>query len=115
MPSFIEQIQAIYDSMPLEKLQVPEWETAETGEVFVYYKPATQHELELVTREIPENAKGSRFNVQLVILKALDSEGRRLFVNGDADKLSRKGFANVVNRLANAMVKTPTIEGAEGN
>ncbi|MGB0131154.1 hypothetical protein [Chlorobium sp.] len=113
--SFIDQIEAIYDSLPLEKLPVPEWETAETGEVFVHYKPATQYELELVTKEIPENAKGSRFNVQLVILKALDSEGKRLFVNGDAERLSKKGFINVVNRLANAMVKTPTIEGAEGN
>jgi hypothetical protein len=95
--------------------RVQEWETDDSGEVLVWFRPATQHELDLVNKEIPDGASGSRWNAQLVVLKALDGEGRRAFVNADADRLLRKGFSLVVNRLARLMMEVPSAEDAEKN
>lgn len=110
MTSFIERIEAIYDARPLDKARVPEWETKDSGEVYVYYKPTTQHELDLVNTELPGETTGARWNVQLVILKALNAEGVRLFKNEHAARLGQKGFSAVTNRLAVLMTKVPSVE-----
>lgn len=111
--SLIEQIEAAYDARPLDKARVPEWETAESGELWIYWKPSTQHELDLVRNEVGEEASGSRWNAQIVVLKALSSEGVRRLSNEHVSRLAQKGYSAVINRLAHLMLKVQTQEDAE--
>jgi hypothetical protein len=103
----IDTIEAAYDARPMARERVPEWESPESGEVWVHYKPATQYELDVVGKEVPEGASGSRWNAQVVVLKAMDAEGKRAFSNGDAERLLKKGYSAVLNRLARLMLAVP--------
>ena len=111
--SLINQIEAAYDARPLDKARVPEWETAESGELWIYWKPSTQHELDLVRNEVGDEATGGRWNAQLVVLKALSGDGVRLFSNDHLSRLAQKGYSTVINRLAHLMLKVQTSEDAE--
>jgi hypothetical protein len=111
----IEQIEAVYDARPLDRVRVLEWEIEGSGEVWVYWKPTTQHELDVVNKEMQEGASGSRWNAQLVCLKLLNEDGKRIFTNAHLDRLSRKGFSVVINRLASLMLRVPIPEAAEKN
>lgn len=84
-------------------------------EFFLYWKPTTAYEIELSEKELPGDAPGVRKNAQLVVLKALDADGRRVFKNSDAEALSKYGFSSVINRLAELMRQVPSPEEAEKN
>lgn len=107
----IERIAEQYSKIELKSISVPEW----GDDVTVYYKPLTADELDAVTAEMPEGSSGTRSNVQVIILKALDASGKRLFSNAEAGELSGKSFAETINRVAGAMIKVVTVEQAVKN
>lgn len=111
--SLIDQIEAAYDARPMDRIHVPEWEVQDGTEVFIYFRPATQYELDVVNKVVPEGASGSRWNAQLVILKALDESGRRHFGDKDVTRLTAKGYSTVINRLAAAFLAVKKPDEAE--
>jgi hypothetical protein len=113
--SIIDTIEAAYDARPMDRVRVPEWEVKDGPEMMIYYKPATQHELDVINKAVPDGATGSRWNTQLVILKSLDESGRRLFSDKDITRLTQKGYSAVISRLARVMVAVPSMEDAEKN
>lgn len=107
--AFIDQIVKIYDETPKRKLHVPEWQAD------IYFKPMTPNELDCARKEVMDNDTTVVLHTQLVILKALDAEGKRLFKNSDASTLIEKGFLDVISRIHDEMRKAPTVEEAEKN
>lgn len=105
----IDKIKSQYASAPLQKRNVPEWECD------VYFKRLTTEELDAAASETPEGASASRSNLQLVILKALDKDGKRLFSNDDADALAASASPVVVNGIAADMLSVATVEEAKKN
>ena len=105
----IEKIAQKYDGMGVRSMVVPEWEET------IYYKPLTGEEWETVIREIGGDATGPRSNAQVIVLKALDSNGVRLFKNDDASILMEKGFIETTRRVAAAMTTITSIEDAGKN
>jgi hypothetical protein len=51
----------------------------------------------------------------VIILKALDSNGVRLFKNDDASLLMEKGFIDTTRRVAAAMTAVTPVDDAEKN
>ena len=105
----IDQIVQGYQDSGLTEIIVPEWSTS------IYYKETTPLELDTAKKAAPEDASPSRFYSQLVCIKALDAEGKRIFKNADIEKLARYGSSGVISRIALQMSKTPTVEDAEKN
>ena len=109
MMRLIDKIVQKYDGMGTRKIEVPEWEET------LYYKPLTGEEWDTVNREIGVEATGPRSNAQVIVLKALDSNGVRLFKNDDASILMEKGFIETTRRVAAAMTTITSIEDAGKN
>ena len=101
MLRLIDQIGAAYDAMPRRSIKVREW-----GDVEIFYKPLTGEEYDTVQAELEGGrASGPRNNAQVVIVKALDANGVRLFKNDDAELLMQKGFIETFARIASAMTQ----------
>lgn len=105
----IEKIKQRYEAAPMKKVEVPEWDTD------LYFRPLTTEELDTASLETPEGASPSRSNLQLVILKALDVDGQRVFSNADADVLTSSGYVQTINRIAGEMAAVPSVEEAKKN
>ena len=105
----IDKIASLYDEAPLSRIDVPEWGDA------VYYKPLTPNELDCVRKEVKDTDTAIIFSAQMVILKALDADGKRLFCNADRQVLVHKGSVDVIVRVSEQMRETPTVEDAEKN
>ena len=107
----IEKISGVYDALPLRSIKVPEWGV----DVEVFYKPMTGLEYDTVREVVGSDATGSRHNAQIVILKSLDNDGKRLFKNEDLEALSSKGFLQTIGRVASAMTVVTSPEQIEKN
>lgn len=107
--SLIEKLKASRSLVEMTKRPVPEWETD------VYYKPLTTEELDIAEMETPAGAGATRRNLQLVVLKALDSEGKRLFSNDDAEALASVAHPSVINAIAADMAAVAKVEDAKKN
>ena len=109
MSSLLSQIKERYNAAPTRKIDVPEWGTA------VYYRPLTTEELDVASGQTPKNAGATRGNLQLVIVKALDAEGKRIFLFEDAEALAACAEPQVINRIAAEFYSVATVEEAEKN
>lgn len=81
----------------------------------IYYKPITPHETGIVKKQVRDDDPAVYYVVALVVLKALDKNGKRLFKNEDADELRQLPFQSELTDLAGKMQEKISVEDAEGN
>lgn len=93
---------AHYKAIPREVLEVAEWGD-ETGPAKIYYSIPTLQEIEKVRRE----SKGVEVEMaaRLIVLKAEDEAGTKLFQVGDQIKLMRMCHPEVVSRISAEITK----------
>ncbi len=103
----IEKITANRKAQSLKKITVEEWEAD------IYYKQLTGEELDAAELDVPDGASVTRRNAQLVVLKALDASGKRVFRNADADALVASEHPSVINRVAAEMAAVTSREDAK--
>lgn len=100
----IEKIKAEYASVAKQSVHVPEWD------VDIYFKRITTEELDVSAAETPDGVSATHSNARLVVLKALDENGKRLFSNEDAPALVSSADPKVINRIAAEMVKVRGVD-----
>lgn len=70
----------------------------------VCYAPKTLAESDAIRKDIPENAGGNEFALQLMVQKALDTAGQRLFSPADLPRLRRAVEQPIVEQIMLAIV-----------
>lgn len=94
-----------------KQVVIPEWEN-----MTIHYKPMTYQEMSDAKNLGDEyGGSGGASNCALVIYKALDEDGKRIFKLVDMDTLMNKISFDVIERLALLMVEKPTYEETEKN
>lgn len=102
--AFIAELKRKCGEIGLRKHHVPEWSRD------VYFKPVTPHETSLVQAALGPDEPAVFYSVQLVVLKALDQSGKRLFRNDDFDELVRMPYQSAFIELAGKMQERPDVE-----
>jgi len=98
----IERAKAHYERLAAEPKQIPVPEWAEEGEEFIIYAtPLTLQERASLQRFAKNNMEMS---AELLILKAKDSEGKKLFGKEDKPDLMRNTSSGVIARIAQEIV-----------
>ena len=78
----------------------------------IYWHPLTIAEREAIQKK--SNAEDvNDFALQLMIEKALDKDGKRLFADGDKASLRRAVAASVLQEIQLAMLESGTTKGVE--
>tara|TARA_R100000657_G_scaffold331_1_gene289 strand:- start:197 stop:550 length:354 start_codon:yes stop_codon:yes gene_type:complete len=86
--------------------QLYKYDVRENNEVLltVYWHPLTIAEREMIQKK--SNAEDTNdFALQLMIEKALDKDGARLFQDGDKASLRREVAASILNDIQLAMIE----------
>ena len=78
----------------------------------VYWHPLTIAERESITKKSDSNDP-NEFALNLMIEKALDKDGTRLFQDGDKASLRREVEANILQEIQLAMIEAGQTRGVE--
>ena len=100
----IDLVREHFASLGTKTIEVPEWKLT------VYATPVTLSEKNKLYRKSRES--DMELLVDILILKATDAEGKKLFDIDNKPTLLNKADSNVIARVANAIISTeaPTAE-----
>ena len=76
----------------------------------VYWHPLTIAERESITKKLDTNDPND-FALALMITKALDKDGNRIFQDGDKASLRREVEANILQEIQLAMIEAGQTKG----
>ena len=93
----------------LRSMDVPAWGCK------IFFKPTSPHEAGLAKSAVGDDDPLSYYHVQLVCLKALDENGKRIFKNDQAADMREWPCLETFVEIAAEMNKTVSVEDAEGN
>lgn len=105
--SFISDLKKKAGELGLCKHRIEEWDAD------VFFKPVTPHETGLVRKALGVDEPPISYSVQMVILKSLDKNGKRMFRNEDFDELVRLPYQSAIIELAGKMQERPSVEEAK--
>lgn len=114
--SIIEQAINHYSSQEKLIISVPEWGSKDNPlEIHVF--PMTMAEVNFIQRIARKNASNIEHAANIIIVKARDKNGNRLFKLEDRDALMQKVDYRVVSRIAESIEKKffGSIEEQKGN
>jgi len=110
--SILDNAKAHFDKQEVKRIEVPEWGDGENPAI-IMAEPFTLQD----RKSLAKFADGDdmEFLVRLVIMKALDEDGKKIFDLSDKPVLMNKVDPAVILRVANQISATPTIEDMTGN
>ena len=103
--SVLEQAKKHFAGINIKKIDVPEWGCT------IYAKPLTLKQKGIINA-IGDNVESL---AELLIMKAQNEQGEKLFRKEDSYELLNKVDPDVLSRVASAIMTGPTVEEQEGN
>jgi hypothetical protein len=100
--SIIEQAIEHYQSQERLVISVPEWSSADNP-LQIYVFPMTMAEVNLIQKIARKNASNIEHAANIIIVKARDKNGNRLFKLEDRDALMQKVDYRVVSKIAESI------------
>lgn len=108
MSDFKERARAHFAAR--RSIEIPEWD------VTIFWRPISGRDQEKIARAVKaKGASDAEFAYRLLIEKAEDAAGSKLFDVGDLEDLKTNYDAMVIARIVGAMTATLTLEEAEKN
>lgn len=103
--SVIDRIEESFNAAPRGRAEVPEWGSP-GAPLVVTWSMLTPMELSRAQRKAGGAGKVDQFRLAcwLIVIKALDERGERLFADEDVHRLMRRGGQVVIDRIASAML-----------
>lgn len=110
--SILERAKAHFDSQEIKRIEVPEW--GENGQpAVIMAEPFTLADRKTLAKFAKDD--DMEFLVRLVIMKALDEDGNKLFDLSDKPVLMNKVDPAVLLRVANQISAASSVEDMSGN
>ena len=105
--SVIDNAKTHFDSLGIKKIKVPEWGEKDKP-LIIHARPMTLAEM----NKLQKLAKDDDLSLlaYTLIEKALDSEGDKIFSIGDKHDLMTKVDRNVLQRVVEAKMDSPSVE-----
>ena len=102
-----------FSKQTVRKIVVPEWENNSGQPLVIFVNPMTLAEKRRLYKGTKQDDIGVL--VDLIIMKAKDSEDRKLFSPDDKDKFMSQVDPDVLSRVAEDIMVSPTPEVLEKN
>ena len=112
--SIIDSAKSHFETLGVQSLEVPEWQDENGKPSVIYWNPLNLYEKNIIFKKAGGLSDVSVL-ADLLVMKALDKEGNKLFKPEDKLALMYKVDTNVVERVANEIVKAITPEEVKKN
>lgn len=84
-------------------MEVLEWADEDGIPLEVWFTPLTGHDIEALNKRQDKNSSDAEYLIDIMILKAMDDEGKPLFAFGDKEALLSSAHYATVYRIAQAI------------
>jgi len=105
----IDRAKSHFESLGVQSIEVSEWQDENGNPTVIYWQPITLAEKKKLFNKT-ENLNDAGLLADVVLMKALDKNGDKLFSLEDKLVLNHKVDSDVLSRIAVAMVQTPSAE-----
>tara|TARA_Y100001938_G_C7859597_1_gene314890 strand:+ start:55 stop:396 length:342 start_codon:yes stop_codon:yes gene_type:complete len=111
---FIDRAKAHFESLGVQQIEVEEWVDEDGKPSIIYWNPITLSEKNKLFKK-SDNMTDVSILADVVIMKALDKDGKKLFTLEDKLPLMHKVDSDVLSKIATAMVQVPSPEDVKKN
>jgi hypothetical protein len=95
-------------------MEVSEWKDENGKPVILYWNPITLLEKNRLLKK-SDNLNDIAILADVLVMKALDKDGKKIFKLEDKQTLMEKADPNILQRIAQKMVLVPSIDDLKKN
>ena len=101
--SVIDRAKSHFESLGTQSIEVPEWKDDDGKPTVIYWNPITLAEKNRLLKK-SDSLNDVSLLADILIMKALDKDGKKMFSLEDKISLMHKTDADVLATIANKMV-----------
>lgn len=105
----IDRAKSHFESLGVQSIEVEEWQDDKGQPTTIYWQPITLAEKKKLFNKT-ENLNDAGLLADVVIMKAIDKDGEKIFSLEDKLPIMHKVDSDVLSKIAIAMVQTPSAE-----
>lgn len=105
----IDRAKSHFENLGTQSIEVPEWKDDDGKPTVLYWNPITLSEKNKLLKK-SDNLNDVSLLADVLIMKALDKDGNKIFTLEDKLALMHKTDPDVLTRIATSMVQAPTPE-----
>jgi hypothetical protein len=110
----IDRAKSHFESLGVQNVSVPEWKDDDGNATVIYWNPITLSEKNKLFKK-SDNLNDVGILADVVVMKALDKDGKKMFTLEDKLALLHKVDSDVLSRLATAMIQAITPDEVKKN
>ena len=112
--SVIDIAKSHFENLGTQSIEVPEWKDEDGKPTVIYWNPITLSEKNKLFRK-SDNLNDVSILADIVVMKAIDKDGNKIFTLEDKLSLMHKVDSDVLSRIATEMVKAINPEEVKKN
>ena len=112
--NIIDRAKSHFESLGTQSIEVPEWKDDDGKPTIIYWNPITLSEKNKLFKK-SDNLSDVSILADILIMKALDKDGNKVFNLEDKIPLMHKVDSDVLSRLATAMVQAISVDEVKKN
>tara|TARA_R100000231_G_C5289821_1_gene154271 strand:- start:57 stop:398 length:342 start_codon:yes stop_codon:yes gene_type:complete len=112
--SILDSAKSHFESLGVQSIEVPEWKDVDGKPSVIYWNPINLYEKNLLFKK-SDNMNDVSILADILVMKALDKDGKKIFEAKDKLVLMYKVDSDVLSRVATAMVTVIQPEEAKKN
>ncbi len=102
--SIIDRAKSHFESIGIQSIEVPEWKDEDGKASVIYWNPINLYEKNKLFKK-SDNLSDVSILADIVVMKALDKDGKKIFKLDDKMDLMTKVDSDVLSRIATSMVQ----------
>ena len=111
---FIDRAKSHFESLGVQHIEVEEWKDEAGNPSVIYWNPITLSEKNKLFKK-SDNLNDVSILADILVMKAVDKDGNKLFTLEDKIALMHKTDSDVLSRIATAMVQVITPDEVKKN
>ena len=111
---FIDRAKSHFESLGIQSIEISEWKDEAGNPSVIYWNPITLSEKNKLFKK-SDNLNDVGILADIIVMKAIDKDGNKLFTLEDKLALMHKTDSDVLSRIATAMVQVITPDELKKN
>ena len=112
--SVIDRAKSHFESLGTQSMEVPEWKDDDGNPTVIYWNPITLAEKKRLFQK-SDNLNDVGILADIILMKAIDKDGKKLFTLEDKIALMHKVDSDVLAKVATQIIQTITPDEVKKN
>ena len=112
--SILDRAKTHFENIGIQSIEVPEWSDDDGKPAIIFWNPINLYEKNKLFKK-SDNLNDVSILADIVVMKALDKDGKKIFKLDDKMELMTKVDSDVLSRVATAMVRVISPEEVKKN